>query len=162
MIDDIDRAILRTLAADSRTPLRAIAEAAGLSSPAAAERMRKLEDRGVIQRYSLDVHPAPLGYGLQAIVRIRPLPGKLKEVEKLIAAAPEVAECDKVTGEDCYVARIHLRSIAQLDTILSRIADNAETNSAIVKSQVVARRPPPLVLDSAEAGRGTSRNRALK
>lgn len=146
MLDDIDRRILQLLGDNSRLPLRAIAQEVGLSSPAAAERIRKLEDREVIRRYTVDIQPAPLGYSLQAIVRIRPLPGKLKEVEKLIAAAPEVAECDKVTGEDCYVARLHLRSIEQLDQILSRISDRAETNSAIVKTQVVRRRPPPLLL----------------
>jgi Lrp/AsnC family leucine-responsive transcriptional regulator len=83
------------------------------------------------------------GYALQAIIRIRPLPGKLHIVQKLIEDTPEFSECDKVTGDDCYIARLFVRSIDQLDEIIDRIADKAETNTAIVKSQPIRRRPPP-------------------
>ena len=147
MLDPIDRALLEALVENSRMPLKELAARVGLSSPGASERLRRLEERQAIRRYTADVNPAALGYSLQAIVRIRPLPGKLTEVEKLMAAIPQLAECDKVTGEDCFIARLHLRSIEQLDEILSRISDRAETNSAIVKAQVVARRPPPLALE---------------
>ena len=80
----------------------------------------------------------------QAIVRIRPLPGKLHVVQQLIAEIPEVVECGKVTGDDCFIARLHVRSIGLLDELLDRIADKAETSTAIVKSQPVKRRNPPL------------------
>lgn len=83
-----------------------------------------------------------LGYSLQAIVRVKPLPGKLKAVQKLLETIPELSECDKVTGEDCFIIRLHLRAIEHLDFILERITDKAETHSSIVKSQPVARRLP--------------------
>lgn len=146
MLDATDRAILEALADNSRMPLKELAARVGLSSPGVSERMRRLEERQAIQRYTIEVNPALLGYTLQAIVRIRPLPGKLREVETMMAAIPQLAECDKVTGEDCFIARLHLRSIVQLDEILSRIAEKAETNSSIVKAQVVPRRAPPLAL----------------
>ena len=85
-----------------------------------------------------------IGYPLQAIVRIRPLPGKLHIVQRLIEDIPQITECDKVTGDDCFVARLHMRSIEQLDEILDRIADKAETSTAIIKAQPVKRRLPPL------------------
>lgn len=94
----------------------------------------------------LDINPVALGYTLTAIARIRPLPGQLRKVEKLLAEIGEVIECDKVTGEDCFVARLVLPSMAQLDVVLDRISELAETNTAIVKSSPVPRRLPPLSL----------------
>ncbi|MBK0004400.1 Lrp/AsnC family transcriptional regulator [Erwinia sp. S38] len=141
-LDDIDRRLLALLQTDARTPIKALAEQIGLSAPAAAERLRRLEDRGVICAFTVEVDAHALGYSLQAIVRIKPLPGKLHEVQKLLESIPELAECDKVTGDDCFIARLHLRSIEHLDFILDRITDKAETNSAIVKSQPVKRRLP--------------------
>lgn len=141
-LDDIDRRLLALLQTDARMPIKALAEQIGLSAPAAAERLRRLEDRGVIRAFTVEVDAHALGYSLQAIVRIKPLPGKLHEVQKLLEAIPELAECDKVTGDDCFIARLHLRSIEHLDFILDHITDKAETNSAIVKSQPVKRRLP--------------------
>jgi Lrp/AsnC family leucine-responsive transcriptional regulator len=152
MLDATDRAILEALFDDARMSLKDLAQRVGLSSPSTAERLRRLQERQVIRGFMPDVDPAALGYTLQAMVRIRPLPGKLEAVQKLIAAIPQITECDKVTGEDCFIARLHLRSIEQLDEILGRIADRAETNTSIVKSQVVRRRPPPLALQHSPKG----------
>lgn len=143
-LDEVDRRLVEALGADARLSLKELAGIVGLSSPSTSERLKRLEDRGVIKAFTVELSPAALGYTLQAIVRVRPLPGKLHVVERLIAAMPEVVECDKVTGEDCYIARLHVRSIGELDTLLDRIADKAETNTSIVKSQPVRRRNPPL------------------
>ncbi|CAG2131117.1 HTH-type transcriptional regulator LrpC [Cupriavidus campinensis] len=143
-IDDLDRRILALLQQDARMPVKALAAQVGLSSPAASERLRRLEERGVIRAFTVDAEPRTLGYPMQAIVRIRPLPGKLQQVQKLIESIPEFGECDKVTGDDCFIGRLYLRSIEHLDHILERITDMAETSSAIVKSQPVRRRLPPL------------------
>ncbi|MES2937002.1 MAG: Lrp/AsnC family transcriptional regulator [Pseudomonadota bacterium] len=146
MLDATDRAIVAALQKDARMSLKDLAQRAKLSPPGVSERLRRLEERKVIRGYTVDVNPVALGYTLQALVRIRPLPGKLKSVEKMLAAIPQLSECDKVTGDDCFIARLHVRSMEQLDEILDRIADRADTNSSIVKTQVVARRPPPLGL----------------
>ncbi|TIU05147.1 MAG: Lrp/AsnC family transcriptional regulator, partial [Mesorhizobium sp.] len=106
MLDDLDRRLLEILIKDSRTSLKELAQQVGLSSPSVAERLRRLEDRGVIRAFTVEIDPQALGYSLQAIVRIRPLPGKLHIVQKLIEEIPEFGECDKVTGDDCFVARL--------------------------------------------------------
>lgn len=144
MIDELDRNIIDILVGDARISLKELAQRVNLSSPSVSERLRRLEERGVIRAFTVDIDPHALGYQLQAIVRIRPLPGKLHAVQQLIEEIPEFSECDKVTGDDCFIGRLHLRSIEQLDQILDRIADKAETSSAIVKSQPVKRRLPPL------------------
>jgi len=146
-IDELDQRILDVLLTDSRISLKQLAEHVGLSSPSVSERLRRLEERGVIRQYTVDVDPKALGYPLQAIVRVRPMPGKLHIVQKLIEEIPEIGECDKVTGEDCFIARLYVRSIDQLDHILDRVADHAETNTAIVKAQPVKRRAPPFAAD---------------
>lgn len=144
MIDEIDQKIIEALAANARLSIKELAQQAGLSSPSASERLRRLEERGVIDRFTVDLDLRAIGYPLQAIVRIRPLPGKLHIVQRLIEDIPQITECDKVTGDDCFVARLHMRSIEQLDEILDRIADKAETSTAIIKAQPVKRRLPPL------------------
>lgn len=144
MIDETDRRILEILADDARILLKDLAQQVQLSSPSVSERLRRLEERGVIRSFTVDIDPRALGYIFQAIVRIRPLPGKLHIVEKLIREIPELVECDKVTGDDCFIARLHLRSMEQLDQILDGVAEQAETSTSVVKAQPVKRRLPPL------------------
>ncbi|MDQ0318592.1 Lrp/AsnC family leucine-responsive transcriptional regulator [Pararhizobium capsulatum DSM 1112] len=144
MLDDVDRKLLDLLSANARISLKELAAEAGLSSPSTADRLRKLDERGVITGYTVDVNPSTLGYTLQAVVRVRPMPGMLHIVEKLIIDTPEFIECDKITGDDCFVAKLLVRDMEQLDTILDRIAEKAQTNTSIVKSSPVKRRLPPL------------------
>ncbi|CAH0306365.1 MULTISPECIES: Lrp/AsnC family transcriptional regulator [unclassified Pseudomonas] len=144
MTDEKDQQLINALMEDSRRSLKALAQISGLSSPSVAERLRKLEERGVLKGYGVEVDPRAFGYQLQAIVRIRPLPGQLHEVERQIQATPQFTECDKVTGEDCFIARLHVRSMEQLDEILDHINVYALTNTAIVKKTTVKRRLPPM------------------
>ena len=144
MLDDLDRRLLDILSVNARISLKELAQEAGLSSPSTADRLRRLEDRGVITGFTVGVNPAALGYALQAVVRVRPMPGMLHIVEKLIQDTPEFVECDKVTGDDCFIAKLLVRDMEQLDSILDRVAERAQTNTSIVKSTPVKRRLPPL------------------
>ncbi|WP_324710492.1 Lrp/AsnC family transcriptional regulator [Pseudomonas citronellolis] len=144
MTDEIDQLLIAALMEDSRLSLKALAQVSGLSAPSVGERLRKLEERGVIRGYTLEVDPKAFGYLLQAIVRVRPLPGRLHEVERQIQAIPEFTECDKITGDDCFVARLCVRDMEQLDTLLDRLNAYAETSTAIVKKTPIKRRLPPM------------------
>jgi Lrp/AsnC family leucine-responsive transcriptional regulator len=157
MLDDLDKRILEILVNDSRISLKGLAKRVNLSSPSVAERLRRLKERGVIRAFTIDVDPDAIGYKLQAIVRIRPLPGKSSAVQKLIEEIPEFTECDKVTGEDSFVGRLNLRAIEQLDQILNRVTDKAATITAIVKSQPIRRRLPPLELNQTRPPRRSGR-----
>lgn len=143
MIDNVDSAILKLLASNARLSLRELATSISLSAPSTSERLRRLEERGVIRAYTVDLEPKLLGHVLQAIVRVRPLPGCLRVVQELIESMPEIVECDKVTGDDCFVARLFARSMEHLDELVDRLAVEAATNTAIVKGQLIARRLPP-------------------
>ncbi len=144
--DEADAKIIEALIGDARMSLKDLAAQVGLSSPGVSERIRRLQERGVIRGFTAEIDPKALGYSLQAIVRIRPLPGKLHIVQQLIQDIPEFCECDKVTGEDCFVARLAVPTIEELDGILDKISDKAETSTSIVKAQPIRRRPPPLII----------------
>lgn len=144
-LDAADRSIVEALAYDARLSLKELAARAGLSSPACSERLRRLEERGVLQGYAAEVSLEALGYPLQAIMRVRPLPGMLHIVEKIILETPEIIECDKITGDDCFVCRVAVRNMADLDRVHDRITDKAQTNTAMVKSTPLKRRLPPVL-----------------
>jgi Lrp/AsnC family transcriptional regulator, leucine-responsive regulatory protein len=144
MIDNVDSAILKLLAGNARLSLKELAASIPLSAPSTSERLRRLEERGVIRAYTVELEPKLLGHVLQAIVRVRPLPGRLRVVQELIESMPEIVECDKVTGDDCFVARLFARSMEHLDELVERLAVEATTSTAIVKGQLIARRPPPI------------------
>lgn len=142
-LDTIDRKIIEVLLVDARISIRELANKVKLSPPSVSERMERLQERGIIRRFTVDIDTASLGYELQALVRIKPLPGKLNVVQKLIEDIPEFSECSKVTGNDCFIARLHVFTIGQLDEIIDRIARVAELNTSIVKAQPVRNRLPP-------------------
>lgn len=143
-MDEVDHRIIDLLVLNSRRSLKNLGMATELSSPSVMDRVRRLEEKGIIRSFTIDVDLEALGYSLQAIVRVRPLPGMLHIVERLIQETPEFIECDKVTGDDCFIAKLCFRSMAQLDAILDRITEKAETNTSIVKATPIKRRLPPL------------------
>lgn len=145
-LDKVDHAILDALLHDARASQRALADRIGLSPPAIRERIRRLEDDGVIEGFTIDISTRSLGYTLEAIVRLEPLPGKLHVVERALQDAAQVTQCDKVTGEDCFVARVVLRDVADLDRVLDPFHDLARTNTSIIKSSPIVGRRPPLVV----------------
>ncbi|MFN4204930.1 MAG: Lrp/AsnC family transcriptional regulator [Agrobacterium albertimagni] len=145
MLDAPDRKIIDALAHDARLSLKELAARAGLSSPACSERRRRLEERGVLLGYAAEVSLEALGYPLQAIMRVRPLPGMLHIIEKIILETPEIIECDKITGDDCFVCRVAVRNMADLDRVHDRITEKAQTNTAMVKSTPLKRRLPPVL-----------------
>src|SRR5919109_784278 len=141
-LDAVDLNILRTLLEDARTSVAEIARKVKMSAPSVAERMRRLEENGTIQGYAAEINPAALGLPLGAWLRVRPVPGELRRVAEILKEIPEVAACDRVTGEDCFIARVQVRSVADLERVIDRIIPYAMTNTAIIQSSPVPLRLP--------------------
>ncbi|MEM5470796.1 Lrp/AsnC family transcriptional regulator [Hoeflea sp. AS60] len=141
-IDETDRLIVRLLSENARMPVSELAKKVGLSGPSTSERIRRLENNGIISGFTVELDLAALGFPLQAIVRIKPRPGNMHIVEDMILNEPGFLDCDKVTGDDCFVTRLALRSIADLDPILLPFHEKAETNTAIIKSSPFRGRIP--------------------
>lgn len=139
-LDRIDAAILRELCADARIARAELSRRVGLSAPSVADRVRRLEDTGVITGYGARIDPARLGYGLTVMIRARPLPGEMANMISAIRATPQIVACDRVSGEDCFVARAHVRDVAEMEAVIDRIVPFGATNSSIVQSSPVAER----------------------
>lgn len=142
-LDAIDSQLLDLLNDNARMPVAELAREVKMSSPSVNERLRRMEEFGVISGYRVQLAPENLGFPLEAIVRMRQLPGKIKQLEAMIIETPEFIECDKVTGEDCFYARMRFGTMEQLDEILDKVSSLAETNTSIVKSTPVKRRNVP-------------------
>jgi len=144
-LDEIDRRIVAEVQAEARLTLAELGRRAGLSAPAVTERLGRLEQRGVIRGYHADVDPRALGLSLGAVVRIRPAPGQLQNVAEAAVATPEVVECHRITGEDCYIMRANVRDVEHLEEVIDRFAVLGQTTTSIMQSSPVPGRG--LVLD---------------
>ena len=142
-LDQIDRTILAELQADGRLRVAELGRRIGLSGAATAERVRRLEDAGVITGYRAEVDPRAIGYPIAAIVRIRPAVQQLHKIPPVARDTPEVVECQRITGEDCFLLRLHVRSIEHLEEILDRFVIFGQTTTSIVQSAAVPRRGLP-------------------
>lgn len=147
--DDKNIALLRLLDKDPRMPISELARAIGMSAPAVRERVERMEEDGIIRGYRLEVDPAALGLPVAAIVRIRPMPGQVQKVAELAAQTANVVECHRVTGEDCFVLKIHFDAIESLDHILDRFLSYGQTTTSIIQSSPV----PPRALPIGQPGR---------
>ena len=143
-IDATDVKILRALAEDARVTMAELARKAGLSAPSVTERVRRLEEAGIVTGYAAAIDPAALGLPLAAYVRIRPMPGQLEKVAEVLNGLDAIVECDRVTGEDCFIAKAHVRSMQELEEVIDQIIPFAMTNTSIIQSSPVKRRLPPL------------------
>jgi len=145
--------LLRLLSADPRMGTSELARRIGMSAPAVRERVLRLEEAGVIRGYRLKLDPAALGYPVCAYVRVRPAPGQLPKVAELARRLPQVVECHRVTGEDCFVMKVHLPGLDQLDEVLDQFLAHGQTTTSIVQSTPVPPRSLPLPGDGAN-GKG--------
>lgn len=144
VLDDVDVRLLSILHQDARTSIADMARALNMSAPSISERLKRLKESGVIQGFTITVDPKMLGYGLSFYMRIRPLPGHLSKVVSLIQAIAEIVECNRVTGDDCFIAKIHVRSTDELEHIIDQLIPYAQTNTSLIQSSTVQRRLPPL------------------
>ncbi len=140
--------LLRLLRDDPRITISELARQIGMSAPAVRERVQRLEEAGVIRGYRLELDPQALGFPITAFVRIRPMPGKLTKIAELAQRLPQVVECHRVTGEDCFILRIHLDALEKLDTILDRFLAYGQTTTSLVQSTPVPLRGLPLPGDN--------------
>jgi Lrp/AsnC family transcriptional regulator, leucine-responsive regulatory protein len=142
-LDSIDHRIINELSTDGRVSFAELGRRTNLSSPAVTERVKRLEQAGVITGYRAEVDPRALGYQLTAIVRVKPAVRQLRKIAELAAEIREVEECLRITGEDCFYIKLHLGSIEELPSILDRFLLYGETTTSIVNATPVARRDPP-------------------
>jgi Lrp/AsnC family transcriptional regulator, leucine-responsive regulatory protein len=141
-IDDVDGRLIAELQDDARMTIAELGRRVGLSAPAVADRLRRLERDGVITGYSANVDPRALGYTLSAIMRIRPTARLIPKVADLARETPEVVECHRITGEDCFFMKLHVRDVRHLEEVIDSFILYGQTTTSIIQSSPVARRGP--------------------
>jgi Lrp/AsnC family transcriptional regulator, leucine-responsive regulatory protein len=142
-LDAIDRKIIGELSADGRISFAELGRRTHLSPPAVTERVRRLEQTGVITGYRAEIDPRAVGYRLTAIVRVKPTVRQLSKVAELATQILQVEECLRITGEDCFYIKLHLGSIEELPSVLDQFLLYGETTTSIVNATPVPRRDPP-------------------
>jgi Lrp/AsnC family leucine-responsive transcriptional regulator len=121
-----------------------LARRVGMSAPAVTERVQRLETAGVIRGFRMDLDPAALGMPVTALVRVRPGPGQLPKIVRAARGTPQVVECHRITGEDCFYLKVHASSIERLEEVLDQFLLFGQTASSIVVSTPVPLRPLPV------------------
>jgi Lrp/AsnC family transcriptional regulator, leucine-responsive regulatory protein len=139
-LDETSYRLMSELQRDARLSLAELGRRVGLSSPAVAERLHRLEQAGVIRGYRAEIDPRALGLTLSAVIRIRPAPGQLRNVAELAQKTPEVVECQRITGEDCYIAKAHVRDVEHLEEVIDHFVALGQTTTSIVQSSPVPAR----------------------
>jgi len=139
-LDETNRKLLAELQHDARLSLAELGRRVGLSSPAVAERLQRLEQDGTVLGYHARIDPRALGFSLSAVIRTRPAPGQLTVVARVAQDTPEVVECRRITGDDCYVMLAHVRSVEHLEEVIDQFAAYGQTTTSIVQSSPVPRR----------------------
>ena len=144
LTDATNLELLVLLQENPRAPISQLARKIGMSNPAVKERVLRLQESGILSGFRLELNPKELGYQVMAFVRMRPLPGHLNKVAELAQSIPEVTECHRITGEDCFIMKVYLKEISHLDRVLDRFLAHGQTTTSIVQSSPVPTRSLPL------------------
>ncbi|MFY4716973.1 Lrp/AsnC family transcriptional regulator [Streptomyces sp. LaBMicrA B280] len=140
-LDAIDWRILDVLQRDGRTSFADLARAVSMSASAVTERVRRLEEGGVISGYAAVVDPERVGLAIMAFVRLRYPNGNYKPFHDLVEAMPEILEAHHVTGDDCFVIKVAARSMRHLEEISGRIGGLGSVTTSVVYSSPLPHRP---------------------
>lgn len=143
-MEDLDREIVRLLAADGRMSYTDLGRATGLSTSAVHQRVRRLEERGVIRGYAAVVDPSAVGLPMTAFVAITPLdPSQPDDAPQKLADLPQIEACHSVAGQESYILKVRVPSPVDLETLLAEIraVANVSTHTTVVLSTPYESRP---------------------
>lgn len=140
-IDQLNWGILQSLQENSRESFASIGRKVGLTPPAVAERVKKMEDMGIIEGYHTRVSHAMAGYQLKAIITLKAFMGKLKPFLDMVVLLDEVTNCYRITGNENIIMEVVLRDQFHLEQFIDRLIMYGETRTHIILSNVVADAP---------------------
>ncbi|KIF75844.1 ArsR family transcriptional regulator [Streptomyces sp. 150FB] len=140
-LDALDWRILDALQRDGRTSFADLARTVSMSASAVTERVRRLEEAGIISGYAAVVEPDKVGLTIMAFVRLRYPNGNYKPFHDLVRAMPEILEAHHVTGDDCFIIKVAARSMRHLEELTGRIGGLGSVTTSVVYSSPLPRRP---------------------
>ena len=142
-MDDRDWKILRELQQDARLSFAELGRRVAMSTPAVAERVRRLEDAGVIEGYTAVLNPEKAGYPIGAHIRVR-VSGSESLAKRLVALAaqlPEIVECHRCTGEESFALQVRVRSVEHLERLIDRLTPFGTTSTSLILSAPFRKKP---------------------
>jgi Lrp/AsnC family leucine-responsive transcriptional regulator len=151
-LDDVSWRILIALQENARLSYSELGRRVGLTPPAVAERVRRLEEAGIITGYRVDLDLEKLGLTLTAIIRLAPRGRPSSELSGMLSSLPEILECHHVTGEDCYVMKVAVSSVHHLEAFIERLLRHGgESTTSLVLSSPVTHRVIAPAAEAAQA-----------
>ena len=144
LMDTKNVALLRLLRGDPQASVSELARQIKMSAPAVRERLERLKEAGILRGYRIEIDPAALGYPVAVFIRVRPMPGQLAKIAALAKRTPEVVECHRITGEDCFILKAHVQALDRLDALLDRFLAFGQTTTSLIQSSPVPPRNLPL------------------
>lgn len=143
--DRVDAAIIAALQSDGRQSIAELARSVTMSHSATAERVRRLEESGVIRGYRADIDPERLGFTVLAYLRLRYPSSRYEPLHTLLADLPEVIEAHHVTGDDCFVMKVVATNMRHLEQVSGRVGALGSVTTSVVYSSPLPSRPllPP-------------------
>jgi Lrp/AsnC family transcriptional regulator, leucine-responsive regulatory protein len=140
LLDDVGIQILHELQENARISMSEIGRRVGLTPPAVAERVRRMEDSGIITGYHAQVNPAKLGLPITAYIRIGASEHSATALRKRVAELPQITECHLITGADDLLVKASFRSVDELEAMISELMAFGQITTSLVLSSPVARR----------------------
>lgn len=140
-LDPTDIAMIEQLQADGRVTIAELGRRVGLSQPATAERMKRLEERGIVTGYSARINPVAVGLPMTAIVRLRTTHEHIAACLELFGTIPNVIEVFRLTGEDCFFLKVLVPRPEELEPIVDSIARYGAVTTSLVLRQ---EKPKPI------------------
>jgi Lrp/AsnC family leucine-responsive transcriptional regulator len=140
MTDDIDRKLLRELQLDARISYAELGRRVGLTTPAVIERVRKLEDAGIVTGYRVDIDTARIGLPITAFIRMSITGVDYSHIIEVAQESNEVLECHRGTGGDSFIMKVAVSSVEHLQEMIDRLTPYGITTTTIVLSSPVKRR----------------------
>lgn len=141
LLDDIGRQILRILQEEGRISFNELGRRVGLSSPAVAERVRRMEEAGIILGYKAEVNYARIGYPIMAFIKLVVPMAQISQADELAISIPEVLECHHITGRDVIILKVAVTSVGHLEEVINQMGSFGMTTTAVVLSSPIVSRP---------------------
>ena len=136
-MDAINLKIIEILQQDGRISFAELAKLVHLSAPAVAERVKRLEEAGIITGFQANVNLEKMGFPISVMVQAKAFLGKESEFMRMAKSRPEILECYNVTGEKAFMMKVAVNSMSQLDALLEAFSHICETNTMVILSTVV-------------------------
>jgi Lrp/AsnC family leucine-responsive transcriptional regulator len=137
LLDPLGWKLLSELQKDARISFAKLGRLVGLSTPAVAQRVRRMEDEGIIRAYRADINPTSVGLPITAFIRMSIVGNVLAKITERVKTMPEIVECHRGTGEDSFILKVNVVSVEHLKDVIDRLTPYGTTSTSLVLTSII-------------------------